>query len=304
MMGGVLLNNILFIFLEILLILICGLAFLVFIVYRKIFCRNKRTVQQEIDTLVSKGLIDEGYYDNLAMTRIMIKTKDNCQLAGYLAKCGNPMGCILLSHGISSSHAKLLGHVEFFKAHNYDVLLIDQRGYGNSSKSISTYGVKEKEDLLLWISRLRNIGYSKIGIFGHSMGASAALLTCKAAEGPDFIIAESGFSNFSALLKWQLSQNKLPYFAVAPILNIICRVFHGFALDRIDVISEIKDCKIPLLFIHGREDKLIPCVMSKAMSEATGSELYIVEGCGHSIYNNIHHSRYEYEKVLNDFLSK
>jgi hypothetical protein len=119
------LNNIVYIFSGILFVFICVITAVVFIVYRKIFCRNKRSVEQEIAALVSKGLISENYYDNLEMTTISIKTGDDCQLAGYLTSCSNPIGCVLLSHGISSSHAKLLGHVEFFKDRNYDVLLID-----------------------------------------------------------------------------------------------------------------------------------------------------------------------------------
>lgn len=287
---------------RIFIIFICILTILVWIVYRKVFCRKKRTVEQELVTLISKGLIGENYYENLVLKGFSIKASDNCQLAGYLTKCSTPVGCVLLSHGISSSHAKLLGHVEFFKSRNFDVFLIDQRGYGKSSKSISTYGVKEKEDLLLWLAYLRNMGYSKIGILGHSMGASAALLTSNAKAGPDFIIAESAFSSFNALLRWQLKQKKIPNFPAVQILNIICKIFHGFSLDSIDVLREISGCHVPLLFIHGKEDKLIPYEMSKALSEASNSEFYAVDGCGHSIYMNIDNSIYEYEKKIDDFL--
>lgn len=107
--------------------------------------------------MVAKDLISEDYYNNLKLTKTIINTSDNCELVGYLTKCENSVGCILLSHGVSCNHGTMLGHVDFLKKHGYDVFLIDQRGHGNSSKAISTFGIKEKKDMVLWLDYLKNL---------------------------------------------------------------------------------------------------------------------------------------------------
>lgn len=271
------------------------------LVYKSIFLRKKRSIKEEISTLVIKGLISENYYQDLIFKKITIITPDNCELVGYLTKCENSVGCILLSHGVSCNHGTMLGHVDFLKKHGYDVFLIDQRGHGNSSKAISTFGINEKKDMVLWLDYLKKLNYKNIGIFGHSMGASIALLTCNGTIRPDFIISESAFSNFNHLIKWQLNKKRVPYFFTI-ILDFLCTILHGLNLKDINIINAIKDSNIPILFIHGAEDNLIPCEMSKLMSDISNNPIYIVEKCNHHIYRNIDFSLDDYENTISNFL--
>lgn len=275
-----------------------------FYAYNKIFLRKKRTISQETQKLINKNLIPKDYYFSLNLEHISIKANDNCNLCGYLTKCQNPIGCIILSHGISCNHATMLQHVDFFKNQNYDVLLIDQRGYGNSDLKVSSYGFKEKEDMSLWIGHLKKIGYEKIGIMGHSMGASIALLTCTESIKPNFIISESAYSNLKELIKFKLKNTKILSYIIMLNLNLICKVLHGFNLEEINVLKAISASDIPILFIHGDKDELIPFEMSVAMSKATNSDIYIVKNCGHHIYKNVDVSINTYEDKLKRFLSR
>jgi pimeloyl-ACP methyl ester carboxylesterase len=272
-------------------------------VYRKLFFRKKRTVDEEIQNLINKNLISEDYYKNLDLKEISITAVDDYKLYGYLTKCENSIGCVILSHGISCNHATMLHHVGFFKKQNYDVLLIDQRGHGKCSKTISTYGFKEKGDMSLWISYLKNLGYKKVGILGHSMGASIALLTCSEEVKPSFVIAESGFSNLKELVAFMLKRNKIPHRMVIFTLNLICRLLNNFRLSDIDIIKSIKNTNIPLLFIHGDKDRLIPYEMSKHMSEITKSNLYIAKDCRHHIYRDRINSIGGYEIFIQSFIN-
>lgn len=271
------------------------------LVYKNIFLRKKRSIEEEISTLVNKGLISENYYNNLTLTKTIITTSDNYELVGYLTKCENSIGCVLLSHGVSCNHGTMLGHVDFFKKHGYDVFLIDQRGHGNSSKATSTFGINEKKDMVLWLDFLKKLNYKNIGIFGHSMGASIALLTCNETIRPDFIISESAFSNFNDLIKWQLNKKRVPdFFAI--VLGFLCKIVHGLNLKDINIITTIKDSNIPILFIHGSEDNLIPWQMSRLMSDISNNPIYLVEKCNHHIYKNIDVSLSYYENIINSFL--
>lgn len=273
-------------------------------IYRRLFFRKKKSIEDELRIQITNGLISENYYEELNLNKIIIDSEDNYKLAGYIVKCENPIGCIILSHGISCSHATMLWNVELLKRNDYDVLLIDQRGYGNSSKTISTYGFKETKDMILWIKYLKSLNYNRVGILGHSMGAAIALLTCNELCKPDFIISESAFSNLKELVKFQIRTKKLPVTILIFIVNIICKLFNGFSLGEIDTLGAIRNTKIPILFIHGTNDSVIPSYMSKAMAEVTNNEIFYINNCSHYIHKDIKPSLFEYENRISNFLSK
>jgi alpha-beta hydrolase superfamily lysophospholipase len=63
------------------------------------------------------------------------------------------------------------------------------------------------------------------------------------------------------------------------------RLAPGFLVrDRFDNVSNLRQMKIPVLLVHGGEDKLIPPSMSRELHKAaTGpADLLILEGTGHS----------------------
>lgn len=271
--------------------------------YRKLFYRKKKSIDHEIKSLVETGLISDKYYVGLKINKIIIKSADNLNLAGYLIKCKKPIGSIILSHGISCNHATMLWHIEFFKRENYDVLLIDQRGYGNSSKTISTYGFKETDDIIRWIKYLRSLNYNKVGILGHSMGAAIALLTCSELNNPDFVISESAYCNLNELVEFQLRSKKIPPYIFVRIVSVVCKIFNGFKLSDIDVIKAVEDTKVPILFIHGNCDNLIPSYMSEKMAKVSNNKIFIIDNCSHYLYKNISRSLFQYEEAISNFLS-
>jgi uncharacterized protein len=286
----------------ILVVLVFHIVLAVYI-YRKLFFRKKKSIEHELKSLIRNDLISENYYEELKLNKITINSRDNYKLAGYIVKCKKPIGCVILSHGISCNHATMLWNVELLKRNNYDVLLIDQRGYGNSSITSTTYGLKETNDIVLWMKYLKNLKYNKVGILGHSMGASIALLTCKEDCKPDFIIAESAFSNLKELVKFQISAKQLPPTVLLFIVNVICKLINGFKLSDIDVLRAVKDTNIPILFIHGRKDSVIPFYMSKDMAEVSKSEMFYIDNCDHYIHEDISPYLCEYENIISNFLS-
>jgi pimeloyl-ACP methyl ester carboxylesterase len=185
---------------------ICLIIFVITnMVYSSLFKRTKRSVAADIEMLVSKNLITEDYYKRLPMENIKILSKDGITLNGYIIKNSNKsIGWVILCHGISSNHATLLSHVDFFMNYGFSVLLIDQRGHGQSGNAITTYGILEKQDISLWIGYIRKIygAETLVGLMGHSMGASSALMTCSTEHKPNFIIAEAPFSNLKKLIKY------------------------------------------------------------------------------------------------------
>ena len=76
----------------------------------------------------------------------------------------------------------------------------------------------------------------------------------------------------------------LPAFPLLPLANQMLQLRGGYDLHDASPIKHIDKIQIPVLFIHGSEDELIPAEMSREMYEAAvgEKELLIMDGAGHA----------------------
>lgn len=78
-------------------------------------------------------------------------------------------------HGITADRKEGLRWVKAQHTAGYNLLLFDLCNHGESDKSISGMGLKEKEDVVAAVNFLvSQKGIKEIGVFGVSMGASTA----------------------------------------------------------------------------------------------------------------------------------
>lgn len=115
-------------------------------------------------------------------------------LSGWLAlaKPGAPV--IIVAHGTPGNRMSVLSRSVALYKHGYNVLLFDFQSYGNSGGQFSTLGMVESEDILSAINYLHGLSgtmYSKIGVLGVSMGATAAVLAAARSNDIDALVAES-----------------------------------------------------------------------------------------------------------------
>ena len=62
-------------------------------------------------------------------------------------------------------------------------------------------------------------------------------------------------------------------------------IFGGFQLGSSSALEAVKKTKLPILLIHGEDDLLVPCEMSRQIYTACKSpaELAVFPGAGHGI---------------------
>ena len=62
-------------------------------------------------------------------------------------------------------------------------------------------------------------------------------------------------------------------------------MFGHFDLEDGDTEEALRKCKVPVLFIHGEDDRLVPCEMSRRNYEACASEkmIFTVPEAGHTL---------------------
>jgi|GEM_PF-676925 len=116
-------------------------------------------------------------YASLQYEKVTFPSRDGLTLFGwYLA--GRKRAAILLLHGLGNAGIGMTFHAAPLIRAGYSVFMIDLRAHASSDGDISTYGVREAQDVAGAVDYLLSrgdIGADKIGVLGISLGAQAAL---------------------------------------------------------------------------------------------------------------------------------
>lgn len=250
---------------------------------KKTFVFEKlKPYQQQIDEGIKWFLAQD--YQNISL-----KSFDNLTLAGKFLKNPASVGTIILMHGHRGSSLRDFSSIfEFYYNLGYNILIPDQRAHGKSQGKFITWGIKEKHDCLAWINYINKELDDTLPIFldGISMGASTVLMTLGLTlpRNVKGVIADCGFTSPYQLIKKILNSLFFPPFTVLFLVNFYARVFIGIDI-RETTIEALKNGKIPVLFIHGADDKLIPSWMSvdNFNSYSNKKELYIIDNADHGM---------------------
>ncbi len=203
---------------------------------------------------------------------INLTSKDGNILNGLLLKSSNPKGIILFYHNHSGNIEHWSKSINFILKYNYDVLMMDYRGYGKSSGKFNEELMLE--DSLLWYNFVRkSYNENLITVYGRGIGSTFATYV-SSLNNPKQLILESPLYDmiFTANFIY-------PY---VPLKKIISKYKFNTAL----YITEVK-CKI--FIFHGIKDKLVSYKSGKKLYEKVkeNSELYLIaEGNHYNLINN------------------
>ena len=134
------------------------------------------------------------------------------------------------------------------------------------------------------------------------------------------------YDNLKTFIKRKVKSLYLPFI----IINLFCILFHNFFIHinlltnnpnfssiysgrtylpvdfySLKPIDSIRNINLPILFVHGDSDALVPCYMAEELYRNCGSEkkeLLIIEGADHA--QSFMFGRDKYESVLDGFLSE
>ncbi|MCI5745458.1 MAG: alpha/beta hydrolase [Erysipelotrichaceae bacterium] len=209
-------------------------------------------------------------------------------------------------HGYKGSDIRdMCKGVQISFALNHNVLLIDQRAHGKSKGHSITFGIKERKDCLSWINYAKKrFGKDvKIFLYGVSMGASSILMACKDINDDDVsaIIADSPYYSAHEIIKKVCKDLKLSF--IMPLISLSAMIFAHINLKKISAIDAVKNCKVPILIMHGEDDYFVPCKASEEIAKANKNiKRYTFSLSGHGLSGIVHEK--EYEEIVMDFISK
>ena len=169
---------------------------------------------------------------------INYKPDKDVLINSLLFKAHNSKGLVFYLHGNAGS-LKSWGNVaEDFLKLNYDVLVIDYRGYGKSTGKISEKALYS-DSLYIYNRIKKDYKEQNIIIYGRSIGTGiAAYLAAKTS--PKLLILESPYFNLSDLIK--------KYYPIIPEFLIKYKFKTNIYL---------KEAKCPVKLFHGTEDEVI-----------------------------------------------
>lgn len=193
-------------------------------------------------------------------------------------------------YGVNPTNIMMLARV-YRDAFGYNVLMPSMRHHGKSGGEAVQMGWLDRLDALKWSEVAHNAFSDTLQVFhGMSMGAASVMMAAGEAL-PDYvrgIVSDCGFSDFSEELRHSLKQ----YLGISRRSGRIisdarsrCLERFGWDINDASSVKQLAKCKVPVFFIHGTADKLVPPKMAldNYAAKVNGvRELWLAPGSGHS----------------------
>lgn len=244
--------------------------------------------------------------------RVEVRAADGTPLRAWLLH--NPDAwtgrAALVLHGFVDTRAAMLQHVALLLRQGFAVLAPDSRGHGESGGREVTFGLRESEDLRTWGDWLcERLGVAGFVGLGQSMGACVLLHALPAEGRLEAVIAESPFTTFSAAAYDKLADRyglprRLAHVTFGPLCELAIwyvRWRYGFNLHRARPVEAIQRADVPVLLIHGAEDRAIRVTHSRELQAASGRDYWEVPDAGHT--EPIRVAAHEYERRVAAWLA-
>jgi dipeptidyl aminopeptidase/acylaminoacyl peptidase len=240
---------------------------------------------------------------------VTFRTDDGVRLAGWLIKppVERPgLPAIIICHGLGANRSDFTDLAVLFARRGYWVLTFDFRAHGDSGGSRSSLGLHEQKDIAAahaFLAARPGIDRERIGIFGFSLGGSAAIL---AAAGSATFAAVAADSAFTSLRDQALGAitgfYHLPSFPFVNLSVLGYELYFQTSVRNVAPESVIANISpVPVLIIAGEGDEMIPAENGRRLfsSAREPKELWIIPVGGHG--GTIAAAGDEYGKRVGEF---
>ena len=212
---------------------------------------------------------------------VELQAADGTQLfAWFLPARGAARGSVLYLHGNGQNISTQFANVAWMPAAGFNVLALDYRGYGGSQGEPSLPGVQLDIDAAMRALLARpDVDPRHIIVFGQSLGGALAihyLAHSRFRDAVRALVIDSAFSDYERIGREKLA---------AAVITWPFQWFASLAIDnRYSPEASVgRLSPIPILFIHGDADTLVPLRHSQRLYELAGypKELWVIPGAGH-----------------------
>jgi pimeloyl-ACP methyl ester carboxylesterase len=197
---------------------------------------------------------------------LSIKMSDGKFVHGLLFRTDSSKGLIFYLHGNAGS-TNSWGHVaKRYTDLNYDLFLLDYRGYGKSESSVSSQSQLFQDIQNVYNEMKKRYREDHIVVLGYSIGTGpAANLACT--NNPRLLILQA------------------PYYSLKDLMRHTYPIIPTFLLKyQFETNKYLKNCTVPVVVFHGNRDEVVYYNSSVKLKESMKKEdtLITLIGQGHN----------------------
>jgi len=193
---------------------------------------------------------------------------DGATLSALHFKQTNPKGVVFFLHGNAGNLDSWVTSVDFYRRVNYDLFIIDFRGFGKSTGRIESEAQLHHDVQQAWEFIAPQYAGKKLVVVGRSLGTGLATAFSIAAK-PDLTVLVSPYLSLNAM-----AQARYPW---------LPSVLNRYPMRSDEWLPKINT---PVLILHGSIDGVIPLAQGEALARTRPrTELIVVPDAGH---NDIH----------------
>ncbi len=166
---------------------------------------------------------------------------------------------VLYLHGNDGNLGTNIDEVEPLRSLGYSVLMIDYRGFGRSHPMRPTEASVYEDAGAAWRYLVEARGYrpGRVFIYGHSLGGAIAIELARLHPEAAGLVVESSFTSIYDMAMLDKLYRLLP---LRPFLT------------QFDSLGKVASLKLPVLFLHGTADEVVPFSMGERLYGASGGQ--------------------------------
>ena len=215
----------------------------------------------------ARDLPDIERYAGQGMEAVATRTADGLALVHWFLPPPAPGGPVVVAfHGNAGHLGDRVPKLLPLAKAGYGLLLAGYRGYsGNPGRPSEARLTEDARTLLSWLAA-RGTAPAQTVLYGESLGTGLAVKMAAQGLGAA-VVLESPYSSIAAVAQahyWYLPARWL-------------------ILDKWDSLARIERVSVPLLVLHGTEDRVIPLRFGQALFEAANEpkDMLVVPGAMH-----------------------
>lgn len=211
-----------------------------------------------------------------------IETSDGKLINGLLFKTDNSKGLIYYLHGNAGSLSSWGEVAKTYTDLNYDIFILDYRGYGKSEGKITGQNQLFQDNQTVYDELKKKYNEDKIIVLGYSIGTGLASKLAST-NNPRLLILQSPYYNLTDMMRHRYSF--IPTFLLK---------------YKFETNEYLKNCRMPVVIFHGNQDRVIYYGSSLKLKEEFKQQdkLITLNGQGHNgmTYNPVYKT--ELKKLL------
>ena len=195
---------------------------------------------------------------------------------------------IIICHRYGESPETMEKYAKHFYDLGFNIILPYLRGHGESPYKKVSMGWKDSADIVDWVnSIIEKDEKARIALFGVSMGANAVTLAAAEdlPENVRFVISDGCYTSLEELIKEYIkNETSLSSLLTTEFVSLFAENLIGVSLKDADTIKKLEEIRLPIMFINGENDEVVPPLVSKKLYEncdAEGVEEVIIEDGTH-----------------------